>query len=93
MALAPHAKTHMSPQLVARQLAAGAWGLTAAVPHQVAVLLQFGMTATSSAAYAPISDVETVEARQSTRERFCGPTVNRPKRFGAPPSLVRVRSD
>ena len=43
VALAPHAKTHMSPQLVARQLAAGAWGLTAAVPHQVAVLLQFGV--------------------------------------------------
>lgn len=41
--LAPHAKTHMSPQLMARQLAAGAWGLTAAVPHQVAVLLEFGV--------------------------------------------------
>jgi D-serine dehydratase len=43
VALAPHAKTHMSPELVARQLAAGAWGLTAAVPHQVAVLLEFGV--------------------------------------------------
>jgi D-serine dehydratase len=43
VALAPHAKTHMSPQLVARQLAAGAWGLTAAVPHQVAALLEFGV--------------------------------------------------
>ena len=41
--IAPHAKTHMSPQLVARQLAAGAWGMTAAVPHQVAVLLRFGV--------------------------------------------------
>jgi D-serine dehydratase len=41
--LAPHAKTHMSPQLVARQLAAGAWGFTAAVPHQVAALLEFGV--------------------------------------------------
>jgi D-serine dehydratase len=43
VALAPHAKTHMSPQLVARQLAAGAWGFTAAMPHQVAVLLEFGV--------------------------------------------------
>jgi D-serine dehydratase len=43
VALAPHAKTHMSPQLVARQLAAGAWGMTAAVPLQVEVLLGFGV--------------------------------------------------
>jgi D-serine dehydratase len=43
VALAPHAKTHMSPQLMARQVAAGAWGFTAAVPHQVAVLLEFGV--------------------------------------------------
>jgi D-serine dehydratase len=41
--LAPHVKTHMSPQLMARQLAAGAWGLTVAVPHQLAVLLEFGV--------------------------------------------------
>jgi D-serine dehydratase len=40
--LAPHAKTHMSPQLCDRQLAAGAWGLTVAVPHQVQVVLGFG---------------------------------------------------
>jgi D-serine dehydratase len=40
--IAPHVKTHMSPQLMARQLAAGAWGLTVAVPHQLAVLLEFG---------------------------------------------------
>jgi D-serine dehydratase len=43
VALAPHAKTHMSPQLVARQLAAGAWGFCAAAPHQVAVLLELGV--------------------------------------------------
>lgn len=36
--LAPHAKTHMSPELTARQLAAGAWGLTAATPAQVRTL-------------------------------------------------------
>jgi D-serine dehydratase len=41
--LAPHVKTHMSPQLMARQLAAGAWALTVAMPHQLAVLLEFGV--------------------------------------------------
>lgn len=41
--LAPHAKTTMSPELTALQLAAGAWGLTVAVPHQVAVLQAFGV--------------------------------------------------
>jgi hypothetical protein len=30
--LAPHAKTTMSPEIFTRQLAAGAWGLTAANP-------------------------------------------------------------
>jgi D-serine dehydratase len=41
--IAPHAKTTMSPELVARQLAAGAWGMTAAVPHQVAALRAWGV--------------------------------------------------
>jgi D-serine deaminase-like pyridoxal phosphate-dependent protein len=40
--LAPHGKTHMAPQLVARQLAAGAWGVTAATISQVRVLRAFG---------------------------------------------------
>lgn len=35
--LAPHGKTTMSPELFARQLAAGAWGLTFATPNQVLV--------------------------------------------------------
>lgn len=38
LSLAPHGKTHLSPQLVRRQLEAGAWGMTAANVHQVAVL-------------------------------------------------------
>ncbi|WP_344661670.1 alanine racemase [Catenulispora subtropica] len=42
VSLAPHAKTTMSPQLVERQLAAGAWGLTAALPAQVRLLWSFG---------------------------------------------------
>lgn len=36
--LAPHGKTTLAPQLLARQLAAGAWGLTAANGYQVAVM-------------------------------------------------------
>lgn len=36
---APHAKTHMSPQLAARQIAAGAWGLTVADGAQLRAVL------------------------------------------------------
>lgn len=43
LAFAPHGKTSMAPQLFARQLAHGAWGITAAVPHQVRVYRQFGV--------------------------------------------------
>jgi len=42
-ALAPHAKTHMSPELVRRQLAAGAWGMTAATPRQIRALADWGV--------------------------------------------------
>ncbi|MEZ0114049.1 D-serine deaminase-like pyridoxal phosphate-dependent protein [Catenulispora sp. EB89] len=42
VSIAPHAKTTMSPQLIARQLAAGVWGLTAALPAQVRMLWSFG---------------------------------------------------
>lgn len=37
VALAPHGKTTMSPELFTLQLAAGAWGLTFATVHQAAV--------------------------------------------------------
>ncbi len=40
--IAPHAKTHMSRDLVRRQAAAGAWGFTAATPAQVKVLHGWG---------------------------------------------------
>ncbi|WP_030265449.1 amino acid deaminase [Streptomyces violens] len=43
LAFAPHGKTTMSPQLFARQLAHGAWGITAAVPHQARVYRAFGI--------------------------------------------------
>lgn len=40
--LAPHAKTTMSPEIVRRQLEAGAWGLTAATISQVMALRSIG---------------------------------------------------
>jgi D-serine dehydratase len=41
--LAPHGKTTMSPQLFERQLAAGAWAITAATPGQVRIMRRFGV--------------------------------------------------
>lgn len=43
VALAPHAKTSLSPQLVQRQLGAGAWGMTAATNAQVRGLHAIGV--------------------------------------------------
>lgn len=40
--LAPHAKTSMAPQLLARHLDAGAWGLTVATISQARTLRAFG---------------------------------------------------
>lgn len=42
--LAPHGKTTMAPQLYARQLAHGAWGITAANAGQVRVYRAFGVS-------------------------------------------------
>ena len=43
LAFAPHGKTSMSPQLFADQLEHGAWGITAAVPHQARVYRAYGI--------------------------------------------------
>ncbi|MER8235373.1 alanine racemase [Streptomyces sp. NPDC094049] len=43
LAFAPHGKTSMAPQLFDRQLARGAWGITAAVPHQARVYRAHGI--------------------------------------------------
>ena len=43
VSLAPHGKTTMSPELFARQLAAGAWGITAATTGQMRVYRAFGV--------------------------------------------------
>ena len=41
--LAPHGKTTMAPSLFARQIAAGAWGITLATAHQCAVAHAHGV--------------------------------------------------
>ena len=41
--LCPHGKTTMSPELFGRQLADGAWGITAATYHQLRVMRSFGI--------------------------------------------------
>ena len=43
VALAPHGKTTMAPQLFADQLAAGAWGITAATVGQAQVMASVGV--------------------------------------------------
>ena len=45
MQLAPHGKTHMSPQLAARQLAAGACAVTVATISQARTYRAFGVSA------------------------------------------------
>jgi len=42
--LAPHGKTHMSPQLLARQFRAGACAVTVATVSQVRIFRAFGLT-------------------------------------------------
>jgi D-serine deaminase-like pyridoxal phosphate-dependent protein len=42
VSLAPHGKTTMSPQLIRRQLDAGAWGITAATPVQARAMRAAG---------------------------------------------------
>jgi D-serine deaminase-like pyridoxal phosphate-dependent protein len=41
--LAPHGKTTMAPQVWAKQLTAGAWGITLATPWQVQLARSFGV--------------------------------------------------
>src|SRR5215468_12098774 len=42
--LAPHGKTTMAPKLFARQLQAGAWGITLATAHQTRVAYEHGVS-------------------------------------------------
>lgn len=43
VSLAPHGKTTMSPEIIARQLAAGAWAVTAATASQARLMRAFGV--------------------------------------------------
>lgn len=43
VSLCPHGKTTMAPQLFAKQLADGAWGITLATQHQAAVARRHGV--------------------------------------------------
>ena len=43
VSLAPHAKTTMSPEIIDRQLKAGAWAITAATVSQARTFRQFGV--------------------------------------------------
>ncbi|MET9951062.1 alanine racemase [Streptomyces sp. NPDC006339] len=43
LAFAPHGKTSMAPRLFDRQIEHGAWGITAAVPHQARVYRAHGI--------------------------------------------------
>lgn len=43
VSIAPHGKTTMAPQLVDRQLRAGAWGISAATVHQAATMAAYGV--------------------------------------------------
>jgi D-serine dehydratase len=43
VSLAPHGKTTMAPQLLHRQLAAGAWAITAATVPQAAIMREHGV--------------------------------------------------
>lgn len=42
VSLAPHAKTYMAPQILARQLELGAWGVTVATASQARIVRGFG---------------------------------------------------
>jgi D-serine dehydratase len=41
--LCPHGKTTLSPELFSRQMANGAWGITAATPHQTRMMRSCGI--------------------------------------------------
>ncbi|HEY6126811.1 MAG TPA: amino acid deaminase [Candidatus Acidoferrum sp.] len=43
LSIAPHVKTHMSPQLANLQLSSGAWAITVATVNQLQVFRQFGV--------------------------------------------------
>src|SRR5215218_5624805 len=75
LALAPHGKTAMAPQLMRRQLEAGAWGLTAATVQQVAVMRAAGarrvILANQLVDAAAIGWLERERAADDRFEAYC----------------------
>ncbi len=74
VSLAPHGKTTMSPQLFARQLDDGAWGITCATVEQLQVYRRFGvnrvMFANELVGRQPISYVLDEIERDQTFEFY-----------------------
>ena len=75
LALAPHGKTAMAPQLMRRQLEAGAWGLTAATVQQLAVMRAAGarrvILANQLVDAAAIAWLERERTADDRFEAFC----------------------
>jgi len=73
--LAPHAKTTMSPELIARQIEAGAWAVTAATPSHLNTLRRLGvqriLLANQLVERAAIRWLADELARDSTFELAC----------------------
>jgi len=65
--LAPHGKTSMAPQLWARQLDAGAWGITAATVGQALAMRRVGVPRVLLAS-EPVDDVAIAGLRRSLED-------------------------
>lgn len=74
IALAPHGKTTLSPELFAAQLAAGAWGITFASVHQLAL----GVAAGVRRALIANQVIQAADLRQLGRLRAAHPGLRAP---------------
>jgi len=72
VSLAPHGKTSMAPQLFARQLSAGAWGITAATVEHARIYRAFGVPRILLANELVAAD----EARWVASERAADPKLD-----------------
>lgn len=70
--LAPHGKTSMAPRSLARQLAAGAWGITVATPHQLAMARRIGVDRIVMANQVTEPQALVWLARELERDRAAG---------------------
>ena len=77
--LAPHGKTTMAPQLFARQIEAGAWGITFATMQQASLGVRIG-----PAAHHPRQSARRPRGHRAGDASRCddaGPGAARPRRF------------